>query len=163
LTGAKTVVKFTEERPDGSGRTFFKRDAEPMAPDRTPLPPAPLVAPSRVLRAFGDARFRTAGDRQALAFGPDGSLWSVEGSGLLWHWDAGTGRQLGWTYLSDLEMLWGFSGDGRFLASASDDLSVWEVASGSLLAALPQPSWVTAVAFRDPPSFLATGHDDGLV
>src|ERR1700676_1792713 len=98
------------------------------------------------LRLFGDFRFHTDGELQALAFSSDGTLWSVEESGVLRHWDIATGQQLAWTCLSDLETLWTFSRDARVALSASDDLSLWDVSSGQLLTSLPQPSWVTAVA-----------------
>src|SRR5437868_4194892 len=90
---------------------------------------------------FGDSHLHTDGDLLALAFAPDGTLWSVEESGVARHWNAHTGKQLGWHYLSDLETLWCFSQDGRLLASASDELSVWDVADGRLLTAVGQPSW----------------------
>jgi WD40 repeat protein len=120
--------------------------------------PAPAV-----VRVFGDFRFHTDGDLLALAFVADGSLYSVEEPGVLRHWNPETGQQRDWQYLSDLETLWVFSPDARVLASASDDLSLWDVSSGQLLTAVPQPSWVTALTFRADPTFLATGHDDGRV
>jgi WD40 repeat protein len=123
-----------------------------------PTCPAPAV-----LRVFGDFRFHTDGDLLALAFVADGSLYSLEEPGVLRHWNPETGQQRDWQFLSDLETLWAFSPDARVLASASDDLSLWDVSSGQLLTAVPQPSWVTALAFRADPTFLATGHDDGLV
>jgi WD40 repeat protein len=117
--------------------------------------PDPLV--------FGDPQLHTDGDLVALAFAADGGLCSVEEPGVLRHWNERTGQQLGHWQLSDLETLWGFSGDGRLLAAASNDLAIWEVASGRVLAALPQPSWVTALAFASNPTIVATGHDDGRI
>lgn len=123
--------------------------------------------PSRLLpglvRVFGDVRFHADGDLLALGFASDGSLWSVEEPGVLRQWDVATGRPRNWHVLSDLETLWCFRDDARVLASASDDLSLWDVATGNLLAALPQPSWVTAVAFRGTSHLVATGHDDGAI
>jgi WD40 repeat protein len=114
-------------------------------------------------RTFGEARFHADGDLAALAFAADGSLWSVEEPGLLRHWNAKTGRPLERHFLSDLETLWVFGGQAQLLASASDDLSLWDVASGTLLGTLEQPSWVTTVAFSPDLTVMATGHDDGMV
>ncbi len=49
------------------------------------------------------------------------------------------------------------------IASATDDLSLWEIATGKVLDTIPQPSWVTALAFGPGAKLLATGHDDGIV
>jgi WD40 repeat protein len=125
-----------------------------MAATSVPARPRPVV--------FGDPKLHTDGDLAALAFAPDGSLWSVEEGGVVRCWD-GSGRQLRCFALSDLEMVWCFSADARLLASASDDLSVWETASGQIRAAIPQRGWVTALAFRSDHSLVATGHDDGAV
>ena len=73
------------------------------------------------------------------------------------HWNARTGQQLAHQQLSDLETLWAFNGKGRLLAAARNDLAVWNAGSGRMLAALPQPSWVTAVASANDPAILATG------
>jgi WD40 repeat protein len=118
--------------------------------------------PPYIVRTFGDLRFHTDGDLLTLAFAADGSLLSMEEPGVLRRWQR-DGQQLENHYLSDLETLWAFSNDGRFLASASDDLSLWSVQGGKLLASLTQPSWVTAMAFSEDSRLLATGHDDGIV
>jgi WD40 repeat protein len=112
---------------------------------------------------FGEPQLHTDGDLLALTFATDGSLWSVEEPGVLRHWNAAGGQQLEWQALSDFETLWTFSRDSRLLASASDDLTLWDVSSGQVLTALSQDAWVTALAFSGDPSFLATGHDDGAV
>jgi len=125
--------------------------------------PAPSVHPPAVQRVFDDRPFRSDGDLLALAFAADGTLWTVEDPGLLRQWDLPGRRQLAWHFLSDLENLWAFSRDGRILASASDDLSLWDVATGLLQAVLPQPTWVTALALRGDAGFVATGHEDGTV
>src|SRR5437588_1140472 len=117
--------------------------------------------PSGIVRTFGDLRFRTDGDLLALAFGGDGTLLSIEEPGMLRRWQV-TGQQIGNQALSDLETLWSFSSDGRVLASASDDVSLWKVASGKLLTAFAQPSWVTALTLSADARYLATGHDDGI-
>lgn len=124
-----------------------------------------LLPPNAVPLAhvFGDPHLHVDGEMLALTFAPDGTLWSVEEPGVLRHWDAVGGRQLDWQPLSDLETLWCFSLDGRVLASASNDLTFWDTSSGQVLTAVPQPSWVTAMAFHPDPAFMATGHDDGVV
>jgi WD40 repeat protein len=116
-----------------------------------------------LVQVFGDPHLHVDGDVLALTLAPDGSLWSVEEPGVLRYWDPAAVKQLEWQALSDLETLWCFSQDARVLASASNDLSFWDVSSGQVLTAVPQPSWVTALAFHPDPAFLATGHDDGVI
>lgn len=113
---------------------------------------------------FGDPQLRTDGELVALAFGEDGTLWSVDDPGILRQWHAGTGRELSWQSLSDFETLWCFSRDARLLASAgTDDLSVWETATGDLRVVLRQPAEATALAFAPEARLLASGHEDGIV
>ncbi|HZY87625.1 MAG TPA: WD40 repeat domain-containing protein [Gemmataceae bacterium] len=114
-------------------------------------------------RTFGARPFHTDGDLLALGFASDGGLWSVEEPGVLRRWDVGTRQQLDWHGLEELATLWGFSPDAALVAAGSDELSVWESATGALRASWPQPSWVTAVAFQPGGGLLATGHDDGVV
>ena len=122
-------------------------------------PTANLDLQTPIFRVFDDRPFRGDGDLLALAFASDGSLWAVEEPGVLRHWNTVGGRQLAWHYLSELEMLWAFSDNARWLASASEELSLWDVATGKLCAELPQPCWVTALAFSSDSSLIATGHD----
>jgi WD40 repeat protein len=117
----------------------------------------------QVLRVFGDLRFHTDGDLQLLCFAPNGHLWSVEEPGFLRQWNPATGQQLSAAFLSDLETLWAMSPDARLIASATDDLTLWETATGKALDTIAQPSWVTAIAFGPAAKRLATGHDDGVV
>jgi WD40 repeat protein len=118
------------------------------------------TAPRRV---FGASAFHTDGDLLALAFAPDGTLWSVEEPGTLRRWDVATRRQLDWRDLDEPATLWAFSGDARLVAAGSDEVTVWSTASGEAVAAWPQPDWVTATAFSPDDKLLATGHDDGRV
>lgn len=95
-----------------------------------------MLSPSNISAkqiVFGEPQLHTDGDLVSVTFAPDGTLWSVEEPGVLRHWNAQSGEQLGWQALSDLETLWCFSGDTRVLASASNesqavhgaDLSRW--------------------------------------
>jgi WD40 repeat protein len=132
----------------------------------TAIPPSsenPVGARLAVKRTFGEPRFHTDGELLALAFAPDGTVWSVEDPGELRQWNPRTGQPIQKHMLSDLETLWVFSRDARLLASASDDLSLWDTASGKQLATISQPSWVTTATFRPDSAVIATGHDDGMV
>jgi WD40 repeat protein len=124
------------------------------------LTSTPTLANVTVL---GEPQLHTDGEVASLIFAPDGSLWSIEESGILRQWDGKTGQQLAWQSLSDLETLWCFSSDARLLVSASDDLTLWDASSGLVLTALAQDSWVTAAAFPPDTTCLATGHDDGSI
>lgn len=132
-----------------------------MSPPRT-TDMADTPTPALVARTFGDPRFHTDAEIGAVAFARDGSVWSVDDSGLLRHWSA-DGKCLSRTFLSDLETLWAFSPDASLLASGNDDLLLWNTGEGQLLARIPQPSWVTAVAFSPDGRTVASGHDDGSV
>ncbi len=136
-----------------------------MNPSTATPSPAPVtsVHPPAVQRVFDDRPFRADGDLLALGFAADGTLWTVEDPGLLRRWDLDGRRQIEWHLLSELENLWAFSRDGRVLASASDELSLWDVPTGQLQAVLPQPSWVTALALRADAGLVATGHEDGAI
>lgn len=124
---------------------------------------SPDVRPSPlVLRTFGEPRFHTDGEIAAITFANDGTVWSIDETGILLHWSP-EGHPLSRTYLSDLETLWCFAPNARLLASCNDDLLIWNVADGQLLKQIEQPSWVTALAFNPECTTLATGHDDGTV
>jgi WD40 repeat protein len=114
-------------------------------------------------RVFGASPFHTDGELLALRFAPDGSLWSVEEPGVLRHWDLGTSQQTGWQELGEPAALWCFSGAAHFVAGGSDELAIWETATGQLRTCWSQPSWVTALAFQPGGLLLASGHDDGIV
>ena len=103
--------------------------------------------PPRIVRMLGDARFRLEGPLLALHVGPHGDAWSVEEPGVLRHWTVETGREHSQVTLSDLELSWCFSNNGRWLASAADDWSLWDIHKSSLLLTKRQPSWVTALFF----------------
>jgi WD40 repeat protein len=127
------------------------------------------VPPS--LYVFGARPFQTDGELLALGFRPDGTLWSLEEPGILRHWDLAGARQIAWHNLDTPATLWAFSPHADLLGAGSDDLALWEVASGRLLASWGQPSWVTALTFGPPSGaegaegnpLVATGHDDHVV
>ncbi|HVK16511.1 MAG TPA: WD40 repeat domain-containing protein [Fimbriiglobus sp.] len=132
-------------------------------PAMTPTDPAPSTSPSPlVARTYGEPRFHTEGDVAAITFAADGTLWSVDESGVLRHWTA-EGKTLKRTFLSDLETLWCFAPGAKLLASGNDDLLFWDVAEGALLGRIGQPTWVTALAFSPDGRTIASGHDDGTV
>jgi WD40 repeat protein len=128
---------------------------------------------------FGARPFHTDGDLLALAFAPNGDLWSVEDPGVLRRWHVAGQQQLDWFPLEEVATLWCFSPDARLVAAASDELTVWDVPTGDLRETWSHPasSWITAIAFRPPeralpPSggrgrlvshVLAAGDDDGIV
>src|SRR4051794_7732718 len=117
-------------------------------------------------RTFGAHPFHTDGDLLALAFAPDGGLRSVEEPGVLRRWDVAGRQQTAWHALDELATLWSFSEGAALAAAGSDELSIWEVRTGRVRASWPQPSWVTALAFRPGggrPALVASGHDDSVV
>jgi WD40 repeat protein len=126
------------------------------------VPPS-LSDTSAILRVYGAHPFHTDGDLLALAFAPDGTLWSVEDAGVLRRWDLAAQQQIGWHHLEELATLWSFGPGARLVAAGSEELTVWDVASGEPLVTWPQPDWVTAIAFHPGRDLLATGHDDHVV
>ncbi len=131
--------------------------ADVPQPDRTGEFPR-----ARIRRSFGEPRFHTDSALAGLNYSADGLLWSIEEAGWLRCW-AADGRQLRQILLSDLETLWQFSADGKCVASASDDIALWDSKDGSQVATIDQPSWVTALAFNPKDNVLVSGHDDGGV
>jgi WD40 repeat protein len=125
--------------------------------------PSALSDASAILRVYGAHPFHTDGDLLALAFAPGGTLWSVEDAGVLRHWDLAAQQQIDWHHLEELATLWSFGPGARLVAAGSEELTVWDVASGELLRTWPQPDWVTAIAFHPSRDLLATGHDDRVV
>jgi len=124
--------------------------------------PGPGTWP-HIVRVFGDLRFHTDGDIVALSFASPNRIYSVEDPGILRTWDIQTGQAEGSVFLSDLETLWSFTSDSRILISGNDEVSIWGVPKGEMIATIQPPSWVTAVAFRTKPALLATGHDEGVI
>src|SRR5262245_7193691 len=105
-----------------------------------------MPAGTPAARVFGESHLRTDGDLLLIAFVSDGSLWSLESTGQLRHWNK-TGQALAAVELSDLETDWAFSQDMRVVASGSKELSLWDASSGQVLTSIRQDSWITALAF----------------
>ncbi len=133
----------------------------PQADDVLPVRPSPLVK-----RVFGEPRFHTENDIAAVAFRADGSLCSIDESGVLCQW-AADGKLLNRHFLSDIETLWCFGPGARVLASGNDGLLIWDTATGQLIHRIEQPgdepSWITTVSFSPDGQIIAAGHDDGRV
>src|SRR5262245_29602521 len=91
------------------------------------------LSPTEPPRVFGAPTLHTESELLALGMNIDGTLWSVEEPGLLRQWSLGTRRQQGERQLDELATAWAFNWAGRLLASASDEVAIWEVASGEQL------------------------------
>jgi WD40 repeat protein len=128
------------------------------------LSPTSLGDPADlILRTFGARPFHTDGDLVAVRFAPDGSLWSVEEPGVLRNWNLGAQKMIDWHPLDEIATVWCFSHTAHLVAAGSNELSIWESASGEMKASWTQAAWVTAIAFSPDARLVATGHDDGAV
>ncbi len=117
------------------------------------------VPPPQARLTFGEHPLHTDGDLLALGFAPDGALWSVEEPGLLRQWDLASRKQTDWHPLDAPATLWALAGEAGLLASASDELVLWDAASGTRQAEWPLPSWADAVTFTRDGRLLATGEE----
>jgi WD40 repeat protein len=116
-----------------------------------------------VRRVFGELRGRVDGDILAITFTSDQRCLTVEDGGILRHWNPNNGNMTLASTLSEIETCWAFSPGGRFLASGSDGISIWDVNEGELIGKHEDPAWMTALVFSPDSRRLASGHDDHKV
>lgn len=150
-------------------------------------PPAPGVTTPCIMRTFGSRPFRTDGDLLAVAFAAAGDLWSIEEPGVVRRWNSSTQQQTQFQDLEDPSTLWAIHTATGRAAAGSDELQIWDLQAGKLLAGwpapiksppavtksrgilvpsraiTPQPAFITAIAFSPDGHTIATGHDDGFV
>ncbi|MFM7148410.1 MAG: WD40 repeat domain-containing protein, partial [Gemmataceae bacterium] len=124
-------------------------------------PPPLLQSPPEPPKVFGAPTFQTDGELLAVGIASDGTLWTVEEPGELRGWNLSNRRQIVARPLDSMATLWTFNWAARLLASASEEVEIWEVSSGTLLASWSTSSWVNAIMFQPGTTLLATGHDDG--
>lgn len=118
--------------------------------------------PAFVDRTYGEPLFHTESEVLALRYAPDETLWTVEEAGVLRHW-AADGRLLEREFLSDVEDVWAFNRDASLVASATEEIALWDTAKAEEQARVAAESWVTALAIAPDNWLLAAGHDDGRV
>lgn len=119
--------------------------------------------PLGVQRVLGDLRGRVDGDVLAVSYSEDGALQTMEEGGIFRRWDPTSGNLLHSLQLSEIETCWCFSRDGRWIASGSNGISIWDASSGEQLGRHEDPTWMTALAFSPDSMILASGHDDHKV
>src|SRR5262245_49688538 len=126
---------------------------------------APLSdRPASVVQAFAAQPLQTEGELLAVGFAADGSLWSLEEPGLLRQWDLSRSAQLREVLLDDVAPLWCFGPGCRVVASASDEITLWDVATGQMQVVFGEEMpWVTALALSPDGKYLAAGHDNGAL
>ena len=134
----------------------------PLSTPAADTPVRPSLRPPMIAHTYGEPRFHTAADVAALAFTPDGGVRSVDDAGHLCHWSA-DGRLVSQATLSDLETVWAFSPCSRFLASATEQVQLWDAATGRALNLFSGDAWVTALGFAPGGGTLVSGHDDGKI
>lgn len=124
-------------------------------------PSVSVLTQPDVARRFGTARFHTDGEVQALAFDPQGTLWSLENPGVLRSWDE-RGHSISRKVLIDIDTNWFFSPSAQLVAAACDELMIWETRTGRSVARIEMPSWLTTVAFHPNRQLVVTGDDEGM-
>lgn len=122
----------------------------------------PIESGAGLLRVFGDSRLAVEADLLAV-FLDEQSAWSVEEYGVVRQWSLTTGRQVQRRYLGEVEPVWAFSSDGKYLAAAGQQLTVFDLVTGRDLARTQPAHWVTALAWSADGRWLATGLEDGSI
>jgi WD40 repeat protein len=121
-----------------------------------------FLAPE-IRRVFGELRSRVDGDLLAISFTRDHRCLTIEEGGILRQWNPTNGNLIASSTLSEIETCWAFSTDGRFLASGSNGVSIWDAQEGELLGRHEDPAWMTALMFSPDSRRIASGHDDHKV
>ncbi len=120
------------------------------------------LLPKGAIARLGTVRFRLASDINSAAVSPDGAIVASSSRwGIIYLWDATTGKELrriaNEGYLEALA----FSPDGKTLASAGGQLQLWDIASGKLVRKLGESKQdLSSVAFASDGKTLASGGRD---
>jgi WD40 repeat protein len=130
-----------------------------IAGDLSPLSERPAC----VVQAYSSEPLVTEGELLALGFAVDGTLWSIEEPGLLRHWDLASSRQLATHLFDDVSPVWVFAPGCGLVAGGSDEVTLYETATGQMNVAFSGFPWVTALAFSPDGRLIASGHDNGSI
>ncbi len=128
-----------------------------IAGDLSPLSERPAC----VVQAYSSEPLQTEGELLALGFAADGTLWSIEEPGLLRHWDIASSQLLAGNLLDDVSPVWSFAPGCGIVAGGSDEITLYDSASGQMIVAFSSIPWVTALAFSPDGRLLASGHENG--
>lgn len=131
----------------------------PLSSDHSPL----SERPQSIVNTFGADPLRTDGELLALGHAANGTVWSVEEPGVLRQWDLSDRKQLKAHLLDDLATIWRFDELCALVASGSDEVTLWDVATGEITQSFPTDAWVTTIAFSKDGRYLASGHDNGTI
>jgi WD40 repeat protein len=130
-----------------------------IAGDLSPLSERPAC----VVQAYSSEPLQTEGELLALGFAADGTLWSIEEPGLLRHWELASSKQLGTQLFDDVSPVWTFAPGCRLVAGGSDEVTLYDTATGQMNVTFSGFSWVTALAFSPDGRLIASGHDNGSI
>src|SRR5262245_6058217 len=137
---------------------------KPFTPSVVAADLAPMSErPACVIQAYAAEPLQTEGELFALGFNVEGKLCSLEEPGLLRRWDLNTSRQTGKVLVEEVSPLWCFGPGCKVIATASDEVTLFDAVTSKMLVGFSGLPWVTALAFSANGKLLATGHDDGSI